>query len=79
MEETRGIVRIVEGSPLINKTIQALESDFDIKIVAKYNPYPAKINSKPVKPEDVIYEDLCLEYVGKYESAKKLNLASVGL
>ncbi len=74
-----GIVRVVNDSPLVNKTIKSIESDFGVKIIAKYNPYPSQSNSKKVKPDEIVRSELCLEYQGDYDAVKKFCSASVGL
>jgi len=73
----KGIFRIIDGSSLINKTIKNVESEFGIKILSKFNPYPSQANAQEVKEDDSLYPDLCLEVEGRYESMKKFSLATV--
>ena len=72
-----GIFRVIDGSSLINKTVEAIEREFGVKIVAQFNPYPSQSNSKRANPRDAIYPDLCLEVEGDYENIKKFGLATV--
>jgi len=73
----KSVVRVIDGSSLINKKISEIESEYGIKVLAKFNPYSSKLNSKPVTPEDIVYPDLCLEIEGNYDSMRKFSLATV--
>ena len=37
----KGLFRIIEGSSLITKSVKDIEEGFEVKILAKFNPYPS--------------------------------------
>jgi len=77
MQIMKSVVRIMQGSPLVDMKIKEIEDKFGVKVTTQYNPFPAEQNAKKAKPDERVYPNLCLEIEGNYEAMRKFSLASV--